>query len=61
MLFEQACCSGVEARANLTAEAVGVSMILAPLECGIFWILLHLGSYRIEGALSKPSSPRSKT
>ena len=36
MFIEQAACSGVEGRANLTVAAVAVSMILAPLHCGVF-------------------------
>ena len=36
IFVEQACCSGVDGRSNLTAAAVGVSMILAPLHCGVF-------------------------
>jgi hypothetical protein len=34
MFFEQAFCSGVRGRSNLTAAAAGVSMTLAPLQCG---------------------------
>ena len=35
-------------------------MILAPLQCGVFRDLLHPGTYRMERALLKPTSPEAK-
>src|SRR4051812_43240249 len=60
MCIEHACRSGVDKRSNLTAAEVGANMILAPLQCGVRRDPLHPGTYRMERALLKPSSPEAK-
>src|SRR4051812_24111055 len=61
MCIEHACCSGVDKRSNLTAAEVGANMILAPLQCGVRRDSLHPGTYRMERALLKPTSPEAKS
>src|SRR6478752_4176026 len=61
MCIEHACCSGVDKRSNLTAAEVGANMILAPLQCGVRRDSLHPGTYRMERALLKPTSPEARS
>ena len=58
MFIEQACCSGVGGRSNLTAAALGVSMTVAPLHGAVCWDQRHPGTYLMRRAFLKPDGPQ---